>query len=120
MIAVCSVYDENEDWEHSTLCTKKDNREEWVKVVKLKIKRIEQIKNDDVQQKMTVQEMLNYVKKDFNKTNNHCTSQQLIGNNDLFRGVIVKEWVMGNQGRIDFPQCNTVVVKICVQHYHEC
>ena len=77
-------------------------------------------KNSDVQEKMIMQDILNDVKKYFNKTNNYCSNQQLIGCKDLFRGVMVKEWVMGNQGRIDFPQCNTVVVKICVQHYHEC
>ena len=45
---------------------------------------IDKQKNLDVQEKMIVQEILNDVKNHFNKTNNHCTNQQLRGHNDLF------------------------------------
>ena len=64
--------------------------------------------------------MLNDVSKYFNKNNNHYTNQQLIGCKDLFRGLIVKECAIENQSRIIFHQHNKVLVKSCVQCYHEC
>ena len=38
----------------------------------------------------------------------------------LFRGVIVKEWVMGNYNNINFHAYDKALVKISVQFYHEC
>ena len=43
----------------------------------------------------------------------------MIGCKYLFRGAIVKEWAKVNQSRINFYQYNKVLVKICVQYYHE-
>ena len=60
------------------------------------------------------------MKKNFNKTNHYYTNQQLIRCEDLFRGVVAKEWVIGNQGRINFYQHDKLLAQNCVQHYHEC
>ena len=38
----------------------------------------------------------------------------------MIQRVIVKEWLMGNQGRIHFHHHNKVLVKSCVQYHHEC
>ena len=63
--------------------------------------------------------MLNDANKYFNKDNNHYANQQLIGCKDLFRGVIVIEWVIRNQSKINFHQYNKLLVKSCAQCYHE-
>ena len=72
-----------------------------------------------MKEKIIIHEILNDVKKNFNKTSNHYSNQQLTGHKDLIRGVIVKKWIMRNQGRINFHQHNKLLVKSCVQHYHE-
>ena len=73
-----------------------------------------------MQEKMIVQEILNDEKKNFNKTNNHNSNQQLVGHNDLFRGVIVKQWLMGNQVRIIFFRHNEALAKFFIKCYYEC
>ena len=64
--------------------------------------------------------MFGDIKKHFNHDNNPYTNKQLIGCKDLFGGVIVKEWVVSNQKRIDFKLYNKVIVKICIEYFHEC
>ena len=64
--------------------------------------------------------MLKDINKYFNNDDYYYTNQQLIGHRGLFRGVIVKEWVMGNHNNINSHACNKVLVKSCVQFYHEC
>ena len=56
----------------------------------------------------------------FNYGNNTCTNTQFIGQKYLFRGVIVKECVVSDQNRIALKSDNKVIVKSCVEHYHEC
>ena len=62
-----------------------------------------------------MQEMLNDINKYFNNDNDYYTNQQLIGHIDMFRGVVVKEWVVGNDDNINFHACNKVLVKSCVK-----
>ena len=64
--------------------------------------------------------MVNDMNKFFNNSNDYCTNHQLIGHRDLFRGVTVKEWVMGNHNVSKFHACNKVLVKSCFHFYHEC
>ena len=63
--------------------------------------------------------MLKFMNKYFNNDNNACTNKQVIGYEELFRGVILKEKVMLNQKKVDFRPCNKVVVKMCLKYYHE-
>ena len=39
---------------------------------------------------------------------------------DLFLGVIVKEWAIVNQKRINVHSYNEALFKSCVEYYHEC
>ena len=43
-----------------------------------------------------------------------------LGCKALFRGVKVKEWVMGNYNNVNFHAHKKVLVKSSVQFYHEC
>ena len=67
-----------------------------------------------------VQEMLKDINECFNNCNDHHTNQQLIGHRDMFRGVVVKEWVIGKNINIIFHAHNKVLVKSIVQFHHEC
>ena len=53
-------------------------------------------------------------------SSNPFTNQQFIGCKDLCRGLIVKEWVLSNQKRIDFKSHNKVIVKMSIEYFHEC
>ena len=64
--------------------------------------------------------MLNDVSKYLDDNNEYCTNQQWFGHKCLFRGVIAKEWVMGNHNVSNFHACNKVLVKICTHFYHKC
>ena len=55
----------------------------------------------------------------FNNRNDYFINQQLIGHIDLFRGVIVKELVMGNHNISKFYAHDKVLVKSCVHFYHK-
>ena len=74
----------------------------------------------DEEEKVIVKEMLNDVNKYFNNNDDYHTNQQLIGHRELFRGVIVKEWVIENLNNMHFHTCDKVFVKNYVQFYHEC
>ena len=63
--------------------------------------------------------MLNDISKYSNNGDDYYTNQQLIGHKDIFRGVVVKEWVMGNDNNINFHTCNKVLVKSSVTFYHD-
>ena len=49
-----------------------------------------------------------------------CTNQKVAGYDKLFRGLVVKEWIDVNEGKVDFHGHNRVLIKICVSFYHEC
>ena len=66
-----------------------------------------------------VQEMLKDINKYFNNDDDCHTSQKLIGRRDVFRGIVLKEWVMGNNNNMNLHACNKVLVKIRVKFYHE-
>ena len=58
--------------------------------------------------------MLCDMRKYFNNDNDFCTNQQLIGHQDLFLGVTVKQWAMVNQNRINLHLHDKSLVKSCV------
>ena len=55
--------------------------------------------------------MANDAKNHFDDDDDCFTNHQLEGHRDLFRGVIVKEWVMGNNNKINFHVCNKACIK---------
>ena len=85
-----------------------------------KLKKVDQYNNAEEQERSIVQETLKEINEYFNNDDDYYTNQQLIGYIDLFGGVIVKEWAMGNYNNINFHACKKVLVKSCVQFYHEC
>ena len=56
----------------------------------------------------------------FNDDDNYYANQQIIGYKDVFRGVIVKEWVVGNEYGVNLHNYNNILIKCCVQFYVEC
>ena len=50
----------------------------------------------------------------------YYANQQLIGIKALFRGVIVKEWVAVNNDNMNYHEYNRILVKSCMQFYHNC
>ena len=76
-------------------CENKDNRYEWEKYLKNKIERMEQHKKADEEEKLFVKEMLKDTNKYLNDKDYYYKNQQLIGYKDMFRVVIVNDWVMG-------------------------
>ena len=87
---------------------------------KINLKKVEQHKHAEEEEKETVQEMLDDLKNHFNHDYNSYTNQQLIGYKYLFRGVIVKEWEVSNQKCIDFKLHNNAIVKMQVEYFYEC
>ena len=73
-----------------------------------------------VLKKVLFYEFLREINKNFNNDNHTYANKQLIGHINLFRGVIVKEWVVSNQKQIDFRLSNKVIVKRCVIYHHGC
>ena len=58
--------------------------------------------------------MVKDAKKHFNNNNDYYKNKQLIGRGYLFRGVLVKECVMGNNNISVFHTRSKVLVKIYV------
>ena len=63
---------------------------------------MEQCKEVEEEDKLIVKEMLKDTNKNFNNEDGHCTNQQLIGHKHMFRGVIVKDWVIDNSNSVNF------------------
>ena len=63
--------------------------------------------------------MLKDLDKYFNNEDDYCTNRQLIGYEYLFRGVIVKYWVMENCNSVNFHPHNKVLIGNSVKHYHD-
>lgn len=47
------------------------------------------------------------------------SAQELIGMKNIFRGIVVKEWVEQDEECINFHECSKVIVKICMKCYHD-
>ena len=86
-----------------------------MKVVEKKGKCTEQHKNVGANEKQIVEEMMKEMIKNFNDDEDCYTNQKIIGHKDMFRGVIVKEWIVGNEDCVDFHTCNNILMKCCVQ-----
>ena len=54
--------------------------------------------------------MLKDTNKYFDKEDDYYTNQRLIGCKNVFRGVIVKDWVMCNNNRVKFHPHNKVLI----------
>ena len=103
------------------MCDKNNNeREERKKELEAKLKKVEQCKNMEEKERSIVQEMLKDINKIFNNDDDYYRNQQLIGHMHLFRGIIVKEWAMGNHNNVNFHAHNKALVKSCVKFYCEC
>ena len=64
--------------------------------------------------------MMKDLKRYFDAEGQLCTNQHKIGMKNLFRRMIVKEWVDNNQNDIYCLEHNKEIVKSCVHFYHEC
>ena len=101
--AVCPMCFEIENWEHVIFFSEnKDDRDEWITMVGKKLKRAEQCKHVGSNEKEFVEEILRDIIKYFNDDENCYANQQTIGCKDIFRGVIVKEWIVGNECGVNF------------------
>ena len=90
--SACPLCGEIKYWDHILLCEQnKNKRDELVKGLETKLKKMKQHEYVDDEERDIVKEMLNNVNKHFDNNNNYCTNQKFIGHRDLFRGVIVKE-----------------------------
>ena len=81
---------------------------------------MEKHKKVDEEEKLIVKEMLKDSTKHFNNEYQHCANQHLICCEDVFRGLIAKDWVMYNCNSANFHPYDKVLIKNCVKHYHEC
>ena len=84
-----------------------------------KIKSMKKCANADKEEKVMVKEMLNDIHNHFNNDDDYYTNRHLIGYKYLFRGVIVKDWVICNYNSVDFHLCNKVLIKNCVKYHHD-
>lgn len=82
--------------------------------------KIERFKYANQEEKRQVKEMIEDVKRYFEQDGQLYTNQSKLGMKNLFRGMIVKQWVDTNQSDIDYLEYNKVFVKSCVTFYHEC
>ena len=60
-----------------------------------------------------LRDAINYFKDD----ENVYTNQQIIRHKDTFRGVIVKEWIAGNEHDVSYHNYNKILIKCCVHVY---
>ena len=119
--AACPMCFETENWERATKCSKnKDDRDEWMSMVSKQLKRAEEHKHAGSNEKEIVEEMLRCAIKCFNDDENYHTNQQMIGHKDMFRGVVVKEWIVGNECGVNFHNYNEILTKCCGQFHVEC
>ena len=58
--------------------------------------------------------------KNFNDDEDWFTNQQMIGFKDMFRGLIVKQWIAGNEHCVNFHIYNKISTNYCVKFYVEC
>ena len=57
--------------------------------------------------------MTKEIGKKFNKEENCWTSRQVLGVREVFRGIVVKDWVTMPVGSADFTQHNKALIKSC-------
>ena len=55
--------------------------------------------------------MLRDINNHFNDDDNYYAYQQIIPCDDMFRGVIVKEWIVGNAYDVNFHNYNKILIK---------
>ena len=90
----CPLHNEEELQEHATLCDKNKNiRDDWIAIVKVKFKEIAKKRNATEYEKKITEEMEKDMNKYFNNESNLHASQQIQGMREVFRGVVVNEWV---------------------------
>ena len=68
-------------------------------------------------EKVRWKSMVNDVENYLVNINNENTMQQVIGNDMIFRGFIVKDWFGNGKDELLCRKHNRVIVKLCVQHY---
>ena len=77
------------------------------------LKGVEQCKHAGANEKKIVEEMMKDAIKHFNDDEDHHANQQTIGCEDMFRGLIVKEWIVGNEHCVNFHIFNKILIKHC-------
>ena len=89
-------------------------------MVRKKLKGAEQYKHAGANEKEIVEEKMKDVIKYFNDDEYYYSNQQIIGCKDMFRGAIMKEWIISNEHCVNFHICGKILIKCCVQFYVEC
>ena len=85
-----------------------------------KVKGTEQCKHAGANEKEIVEEMLKDLINHFNDDEDYHANRQTIKYKDMFRGVIVKELIVGNEHCVNFDIHNKTLIKCCVHFYVEC
>ena len=83
-----------------------------------KIERMDQWKKKDEEEKLHAKEILKDTNKHLNNEYYYHTNQQLICHKDVFRGAIVKDWVVGNSNSVNVYLCNNFFIEQCINCYH--
>ena len=73
-----------------------------------------------MKERKIVNEMINDVRKYFNKESNYWTNQQVIGMREVFRRVVVKFWVALPLESVNFSKYNKILVRKAVELYSSC
>ena len=64
--------------------------------------------------KKIIKEMIHDERKHFHNETVYCTNQEVLGCRETFRGIVLKEWVVQFNIRINVDEHNKVLVIICV------
>ena len=115
----CSRCGEDETWEHIFQCKiLNEEQNEQTKKLEKRIKRVERHKWALGNKKNQVKETILVVKQFLEQEGQCFTEKVTMGIKHLFRGIIDKEWVADNYQNIDYYECNRVILKMHVKHYH--
>ena len=109
----CPRCNQVESWEHVVRCSAlKDKNENFIKKLYLKLKKKNKSGDDEEKIRTILQDILNYLR----QNNQYQTNQRQIGFQNLFRGIVVKNWTDHN---LDYKY-NKIIVYETVTHYHTC
>jgi len=98
----------------------KGKRAEWVQKLKTQFDAILKKRKATAYETNIVREMENDIVKYSNKEENFWTNQQVLGMREVFRGIVVRDWVAMPIECIDFTPCNKVLIKKALNFYSEC
>ena len=64
--------------------------------------------------------MIKDIKKYLKNESNFYDNQEILDCREMFRGIVVKKWVIQSEEEILFDECNKILVKMFVKFYHDC